>query len=84
MVGRIFIEAVDATSGGLPSPAKHLYLVYEAEDGVECTIRGGPEEVSFSLGRSRSSTTSNSRTPPMTGTRRIGQIGSRRSWILPA
>lgn len=43
MTGRIFIEASNVTSGGLPLPAKHLYLVYEAESGVEYTIRGGPD-----------------------------------------
>ncbi|WP_068108263.1 calcium-binding protein [Tropicimonas marinistellae] len=43
MAGRIFIEASDVTSGGLPSPVKHLYLVYEAESGIEYTIRAGPD-----------------------------------------
>ena len=43
MPGRILIEEHDATAFGLPTGAKHLYLVYQdILNGAEYVIRSGP------------------------------------------
>ena len=47
MGGQIFVEADDVELLGLPSGAKHLYLVHRDTDGREYVIRSGPEDSWF-------------------------------------
>jgi Ca2+-binding RTX toxin-like protein len=42
MGGRIYIEASDVELAGLPSGAKHLYLVHRDTNGDEHVLRAGP------------------------------------------
>ena len=47
MGGQIFVEADDVEFLGLPSGAKHLYLVHRDTNGGEYVIRSGPEDSWF-------------------------------------
>ena len=47
MGGQIFVEADDVEFLGLPSGAKHLYLVHRDTNGAEYVIRSGPEDSWF-------------------------------------
>ena len=47
MGGQIFVEADDVEFLGLPSGAKHLYLVHRDTNSAEYVIRSGPEDSWF-------------------------------------